>query len=209
MHRYYVNLTAALLAAFSAISACAARSASVQQATQVPLTAQNWSVLQESTSRDKPDVRFIGHEGFPQGAMVIKSGAARLNGFIFRDGTIEFDMKSTDQDIPGIQFREQGQPGRENAEEFYVRTFPDCRASNDCIQYAPVINGFMLWNVYPQYQTKAPILEGWNHFKLLVSGRRLNVFINGSMNLRLQSPILKARQQKVLSNCVVLPSLPT
>ena len=36
----------------------------------------------------------------------------------------------------------------------------------------------MLWNVYPQYQTQAPILDGWNHFKLVVSGRRLNVYIN-------------------------------
>lgn len=59
-----------------------------------------------------------------------------------------------------------------------MRTFPDCRASNDCIQYAPVINGFLLWNAYPQYQTQAFILDGWNHIKLVVSGRRMNVYIN-------------------------------
>ena len=43
-----------------------------------------------------------------------------------------------------------------------------------------MIHGFMLWNVYPQYQTQAPILDGWNHFKLVVSGRRVNVYINNS-----------------------------
>ena len=26
----------------------------------------------------------------------------------------------------------------------------------------------------------APILEGWNHFKLVVSGRRMNVYINNA-----------------------------
>jgi len=76
--------------------------------------------------------------------MIIKSGAARLNGLSFRDGTIEFDMKSIDQDIPGIQFRERGQAGRENAEEFYVRTFPDCRASNDAFSMRPSLTASCL-----------------------------------------------------------------
>ena len=39
----------------------------------------------------------------------------------------------------------------------------------------------MLWNAYPQYQTQAPILDGWNHVKLVVAGRRMNVFINHAM----------------------------
>ncbi len=145
---------------------------------QVPLTAEHWTVVDDGESTAKPDVQFIGHEGFPQGALVIKSGSAVLNGFSFRDGTIEFDMKSMAQDIPGIQLRQQGPRGRQDAEEFYVRTFPECRASDDCIQYAPVIHGFMLWNAYPQYQRRAFILDGWNHIKLVVSGRRMNVYVN-------------------------------
>ncbi len=145
---------------------------------KIQFSADHWHVVQEINSKDKPDVQFIGHEGFPQGAVVIRNGAIALNDFTFRDGIIEFDMKATDQDIPGVQFRQHGQIGHQDAEEFYVRTFPECRASNDCIQYAPVIHGFMLWNVYPQYQTQAPILDGWNHFKLVVSGRRMNVYIN-------------------------------
>ncbi len=147
---------------------------------KVPLTADHWHTVQDADNPDKPDVRFIGHEGFPQGAIVLKSGSVALDGLSFRDGTIEFDMKATDQDIPGIQFRRHGEPGHQDAEEFYLRSFPECRASNDCIQYAPVIHGFMLWNAYPQYQTQAPILDGWNHFKLVVSGRRMNVYINNS-----------------------------
>ena len=147
---------------------------------KVPMSAARWQAVQDADNPKKTDVSFIGHEGFPEGALVLKNGSVALNGLSFRDGTIEFDMKATDQDIPGIQFRRKGEPGHQDAEEFYLRSFPECRASNDCIQYAPVIHGFMLWNVYPQYQCKAPILEGWNHFKLVVSGRRMNVYINDS-----------------------------
>ncbi len=146
----------------------------------VPLIADHWHLVDDPTAREKPGASFFGHEGFPQGAVTVKSGSIALNDFIFRNGTIEYDFKALDQDIPGIQFRTTGDPGHADAEEFYVRTFPECRASNDCVQYAPVIHGFMLWNSYPQYQAQAPILDGWNHVRLVVNGRRMNVYINGS-----------------------------
>ena len=145
----------------------------------VPLTAQHWRTVQDQGAPGKPDVRFATHEGFPQGILVVKSGDAVLQGLAFRNGTIEFDIKGLAHDIPGIQFRRSVRDGQLNAEEFYVRTFPDCRASDDCIQYAPIIHAFMLWNAYPQYQTRAFILDGWNHIKLVISGRRMNVYVNG------------------------------
>ena len=181
---------------------------------RVPLIPDRWQPVQDADNPNKPDVRFIGHEGFPEGAIVLKNGSVALNGFSFRDGTIEFDMKATDQDIPGIQFRRRGEPGHQDAEEFYLRSFPECRASNDCIQYAPVIHGFMLWNVYPQYQTQAPILDGWNHFKLIVSGRRMNVYINSSPrpiltvgNLESSSTegLLQLRGPAVFANLTISP----
>ena len=189
---------------------------SLQAATpiRVPLTADRWQPVQDADNPNKPDVRFIGHEGFPEGAIVLKNGSVALNGFSFKDGTIEFDMKATDQDIPGIQFRRHGEPGHQDAEEFYLRSFPECRASNDCIQYAPVIHGFMLWNVYPQYQTQAPILDGWNHFKLIVSGRRMNVYINNSPrpilavgNLESSSTegVIQLRGPAVFANLTITP----
>lgn len=146
---------------------------------RIPMTAERWQAVTPNPGDDKTEVRFFGHEGLPEGAMELKSGTIALNGLEFGNGTIEFDMKALGQDIPGIQFRRQGPVEKENAEEFYIRTFPECRASNDCIQYTPVLNGFMLWNFYPQYQTHAFILEGWNHVKLVVSGARMKVYING------------------------------
>ena len=141
------------------------------------MTADRWQVVPGRSNEPKADVQFVRKEGFPQGVLVLKQGEAALNGLVFADGTIEFDLKPLTVDIPGITFRRDA---RNNGEEFYIRSFPDCRAENDCIQYAPVINGFMLWNAYPQYQTSADVLEGWNHVKLVVSGRRMNVFLNHS-----------------------------
>ncbi len=177
---HYVCTWGAFLVCFSNPLAQAQTVLRAASPIKVPLTANRWTPVQDVAHPAKVEVSFIGHEGFPQGAIVLKTGSVALNDLSFRDGTIEFDMKATDQDIPGIQFRQRGGPGHQDAEEFYLRSFPECRASNDCIQYAPVIHGFMLWNVYPQYQTQAPILDGWNHYKLVVSGRRMNVYINNS-----------------------------
>jgi hypothetical protein len=149
------------------------------QVIEVPMTAERWSAVPASGNEPKPDVQFLRQEGLPNGLLVLKSASMRLAGESFRNGTIEFDMKGIGEDIPGIEFRQEGPPGKQDAEEFYIRISPDCRASDDCIQYAPVIHGFMLWNSYPQYQTQAFILDGWNHIKLVVSGERMNVYVNG------------------------------
>ena len=42
---------------------------------------------------DKTEVRFFGHEGFPQGVMELNSGVVALEGLNFSNGMIEFDMK--------------------------------------------------------------------------------------------------------------------
>jgi hypothetical protein len=175
------------------------------------MVTSHWRVVETKAGDPRPDIQFVRKEGFPQGLLVLKSGEVAVNNLNFRNGTIEFDIKPIGQDIPGIRFR---QKDRGNAEEFYLRTFPDCRASDDCIQYTPVIHGFMLWNVYPQYQTEAPVLDGWNHVRLVVSGRRMNVFINRSMTPTLAVGALQAetseggielRGPAVFANLVVTP----
>jgi hypothetical protein len=143
---------------------------------EVSMTSSHWHTIERD---EKTDVQYVMKEGFPDGIIVLKSGDIALNDLSFRDGTIEFDMKPLAEDIPGIRFRQRD---HENGEEFYIRSLSDCRAENDCIQYSPIINGFMLWNVYPEYQRPAPVFpDGWNHVRLVVSGKRMNVFINDSV----------------------------
>ncbi len=92
--------------------------------------------------------------------------------------------------------------------------FGDCRASNDCVQYVPVIHGFMLWNVYPQYQNQAFVLDGWNHVRLVVSASRLNVYVNyqptpalpiGHLESGSAEGSIKLRGPALFANLVITP----
>ncbi len=149
------------------------------------MTAEHWRLAGPDRAEPKADAVFMTREGFPQGALILKAGGVALDGLNFRNGTIEFDVKPIGEDMPGIRFRQRGAPGVQDAEEFYVRNFSECRASDDCVQYAPVIHGFMLWNVYPQFQSQAFVVEGWNHVRLVISGRRMKVYVN-----RFPGPVL-------------------
>ena len=122
----------------------------------------------------------MSKEGFPDGLLLLKAGSAALSDLDFSNGTIEYDFKPLAADMPGIQFRVAGPPDTPDGEEVYLRMFGEERASDDGMQYAPMIHGFMLWNTYPQYQHSAPLINGWNHVKLVVSGARLAVYINRS-----------------------------
>jgi len=119
-------------------------------------------------------------DSFPQGLMTIKKGSAYLKGIEFENGTIEYDVKIATQGS-NLQFRQRS---ADTAEKLYVRTSEDCPAAKDCLQYTPVTHGLMLWDTFPQYQHSAPIkLNAWNHFKFVISGKRMTVFVNGVATL--------------------------
>jgi hypothetical protein len=49
------------------------------------------------------------------------------------------------------------------------------------VQYAPTTHGVLLWDVFPQFQGPAPLHDsGWNHIKMVISGKRMNLYVNGS-----------------------------
>jgi hypothetical protein len=139
----------------------------------VAMTESQWR-----TANAKSNIQFLQMEGFPKGLMDVKAGSATLNGMTLANGTIEFDAKLTGNGTPGIRFH---QVGRDSAEQIYLRPGADCAASQDCLQYAPIMHGAMLWDAFPQYQRPAPLfLQGWNHFKIVISGRRMNVYVNNA-----------------------------
>jgi hypothetical protein len=103
-------------------------------------------------------------------------GKAALKGENFRNGTIEFDIRPLDDGMPGIEFHRQS---TENMEILYLRPSPECPVAQDCIQYVLRVHGVMPWEMYPNFQTAAPVRErGWSHIKLVISGRRMNLFVN-------------------------------
>ena len=134
----------------------------------VPMTAERWQT--------KENAEFLRQLGFYRGLMRLNSGNAVLKDTTFSDGTIEFDVNTIGRGSPGIAFRQQDD---DNFELLYLRPDPACPAFRACMQYAPQTHGVLLWDLFPQYQTRAPLREnGWNHVKMVVSGRRMNVFVN-------------------------------
>jgi len=181
---------------------------------RVEMSAQHWRMLEADSMGPKGQAEFHLKEGFPQGLLVLKAGSAELDGLTFRDGTIEYDFKSLAADMPAVQFRVRGPDKAPDGEEVYERLFGDERASNDGIQYAPMIHGFMLWDTYPQYQGPAPLIDGWNHVRVVVSGQRIKVYVNRSVdpvlsvgNLESGSAegALRLRGPGIFANLIVLP----
>jgi hypothetical protein len=140
---------------------------------QTPLVAGGWQANGNAT--------FIAREAFPNGILQVTSmseaGFVALKDHPFDNGTIEYDIKPVGEDMPGIRFH---QKDGDTADMLYFRVSPDCPASQDCLQYVPIIKGRVLWDVYPQFQAAAPLRENeWNHIRLVISGKSMNVFVNG------------------------------
>ncbi|HEX4228765.1 MAG TPA: hypothetical protein VHZ07_08845 [Bryobacteraceae bacterium] len=170
-----------------AVSLClliAIHSAQGGERLKIPMTAGRWTTT-------AGQVEFVEHLGAPaidlkpgNYAKHIASGQAVLNGLIFRNGTIEYDVDARSGMGAGFVFRKTDE---KSYEMFYLRPRPKCEEAPDCIQYAPQSHGVLLWDVFPQYQSPAPLHQGeWNHVKLVISGRRMDIFINGA-----EKPTLK------------------
>jgi len=142
----------------------------------IAMTADHWQT--------KENAEFIRELGFFHGLMRLNSGNAVLKDVTFSDGTIEFDVNTVGRGMPGIGFRQQGE---KNFELLYLRPDPNCPAFRACMQYAPQTHGVLLWDFFPQYQNRAPLREnGWNHIRMVISGRRMNVFVNEAVSPTLQ-----------------------
>lgn len=144
-----------------------------QEAIKVPMTADHWE-----TREAKDIAEFSKDETYPLGVMKVTKGVAVLKDLTFKDGTIEFDVLPLGPMGAGIGFRRRDD---DTYEDFYLRPRPKCNESPDCVQYAPQTHGVLLWDVFPQYQGPAPVDDsGVNHIKMVISGRRMNLYVNGA-----------------------------
>src|SRR6266568_53082 len=161
------------LSLFMLIASSPARAA---EQVKIPMTADRWTTMAGT-------VNFIEFKGKPSielkagnYAQHIQTGAVALNNLTFRNGTIEYDVAATSDMGAGFVFR---RADKDNYEMFYLRPRPKCEEAPDCVQYAPETHGVLLWDMFPQYQGPAPLRQDeWNHIKLVVSGSRMNVFVN-------------------------------
>jgi hypothetical protein len=140
------------------------------------MTADRWETGENA--------EFLRQLGFSRGLMRLNSGNAVLKGVAFSNGTIEFDVHPIGRGAPGIAFRQRDEG---NFELLYLRPDPNCPAFRACMQYTPQTHGVLLWDLFPQYETRAPLREnGWNHIKMVMSGRRMNVFVNDAVSPTLE-----------------------
>ena len=139
------------------------------QVRNVSMTADQWE-----TVLGKPE--FKEHKGRPA-IVFAQEGLVKVKGLTFKSGTVEFDTEPAAMGA-GLAFRMQG---LQNLEFVYFRPQPNCASAPDCVQYAPFAREVLLWDMFPQYQAPAPLRPNeWNHVKVVISGRRMNLFLNGA-----------------------------
>ena len=114
----------------------------------IPMTADHWQA--------RENAEFLRQLVFFHGLMRLNSGDAVLKGITFSNGTIEFDVNTIGRGAPGIVFRQQDEG---NFELLSLRPDPSCPAFLACIQYAPQTHSVLLWDLFPQYQTRAPLRD--------------------------------------------------
>ncbi|WP_338876468.1 hypothetical protein WBJ53_12545 [Spirosoma sp. SC4-14] len=155
------------------------------QELHIPMTAERWSYA-------PGQVEFLA--GKEAGIMKIIKGPKSivLKDVTFSNGTIEYDVELTGPGFPGINFRMDAE--QQNGENFYIRSFgkvtPDVRTT---LQYAPIVKGMSMWDLTDEYQTGATIAEtGWNHVKLVISGRQMKAYVNDMSKPALIVPELES-----------------
>jgi hypothetical protein len=148
----------------------ASRNSFSEKTITVPMKADRWLSNGNAT--------FAADDHAPDGVLSISKGPVDVKDLTFRDGTIEFDMYMPDHGILGMRLRTQN---RDNAEALFFRPQKDCNASPDCMQYMPLEHGAYEWDLFPEYQSSAPIRTlSWNHFRIVVMGRTMRVYVNRS-----------------------------
>jgi len=164
---------------------------------------------------DTANIEFIMHRDVK--AVYVKNGAPLyLKNQQFSNGTIEYDVELTpNSGFPGICFRMTDD--HKNGDHFYIRYFGTTSKENrNTLQYAADIDGMSIWDLTDEYQAGATlIIPGWNHVKLVVSGKQMKAYVNDMSRPALIVPELEGETttggiffnggQVTIANLVIKP----
>jgi hypothetical protein len=141
-------------------------------------------------------VKFVNYKGIKAIKMAPHSNEISVKGINFSNGTIEFDTQPIDAETRssgpiGIYFRQQN---AKESEYMYLRTKKDdTKRNDDDIQYAPIVNGVLLFNMMSHFDGPAPVHnKEWNHVKLVVYGMQMRVYVNDMNEPVLEIPRLES-----------------
>lgn len=150
----------------------------------IPLTPDKWAF-------EEGKVTFEEHKGVKAMKLAPRSGQVVLKDVVFKDGTIEFDIEPS-----AAEFAESIYFHRKDVKEQEIVYLRMSRVGNPLanqgIQYCPYFDGINMWDMYPEYQAPAMAkADEWNHMKLIISGKRLQVFLNNAPKAVLDVPELQ------------------
>ncbi len=157
-------------------------------AQHIELTQDNWEYKEgKVTFSERNGTRYMQIMAGNQGAVIPKDVE-------FWNGTIEFDFEPTGTmslgSSPTVYFRAEAEGN--NSEIFYIRARPSNPRANDAIQYAPILAGVNMWDMYPQYQGPAFFEANKpNHLKMVVNGAQMRVYVNNMNRPALHIPKLE------------------
>jgi hypothetical protein len=148
----------------------------------IPMEPAHWEY-------DTAGVAFTLHKNVKSAHM--KNGSPMfLKNQQFASGTIEYDVE-IGRGFPGISFRTSAD--RKNADNFYLRYFGNTSPeSRTTLQYAAVIDGMSIWDLSDEYQAGASLkIPGWNHVKIVVSGKQMTAYVNDMLRPSMIVPELE------------------
>jgi len=143
---------------------------------------------------DTSCVDFIIHKNV-KAVYTKKPAPLFLKDLQFSNGTIEYDVE-LGRGFPGITFRLS--PDGKKGDNFYLRYFgttsPERRTT---LQYAAIVDSISMWNLTDEYQAGATLnIPGWNHVKLVVSGKQLKAYVNDMNRPALIVPELEGGMER-------------
>ncbi len=136
----------------------------------IPLDTTIWEISQRSS--------YVFENFKGKNAIYLKGGTITHKDYIFKNGTIEFDLYiKEEQAFPGVLFRVVNN----DAEQFFLRTH--LSGKPDANQAAPVTQGITPWQLYfgPKYSFAYQYnYNDWTHVKLVVKDNKAQVFLDYS-----------------------------
>lgn len=138
---------------------------------------------------DSTGVEFIMHDNV-KSIHAKKSLPFKPKDLQFSNGTIEYDV-AFGRGFPGVTFHLS--PDGRNGDIFYLRYFgTNSPASRTTLQYTAIFDSVNLWNMSDEYQGAAKLnIPGWNHVKVVVSGKQMRAYVNDMKRAALQVPALE------------------
>lgn len=171
---------------FSIASNVSATRSQATQTISVPPDSPRWELDGQSKVAEYQGRKSIFLDG----------GAASLKDFEMRDGVIDVDVATpAKRGFFGIQFRIAGDGA--NAEWVYLRQHKS--GYPDAMQYTPVLNTGLNWQIYSGPGFIAPVeipKDEWFHLRLIVTGAQAKFYVKDMERPALVIDDLKSGIQK-------------